>query len=236
MPKNVGPPPISPTSSRKPHDGRSSLVANGPTMPKPSVALCRPKPMTEHQRQADLPGRRRLPDREALGEVVQPDAGGDHQRERLGRREHAHHPGTRRLRLDRDGGADAVRTARRAAAVRSARRSTRGSSGRRRPPPSSTASHANRPQPPSWSTAAAVRADSTGSTPAARTSSRNGGSGRRRCQERVRRDRKPTHPADGEADEDGEAGDRAEDEDLGLDMCARFLTMGVRLSLRRRRL
>src|SRR6188472_86537 len=37
--------------------------------------------------EADLTRRRRLADRQALGEVVEPDPGRDHQRERLGRRE-----------------------------------------------------------------------------------------------------------------------------------------------------
>ena len=35
-----------PTSPRKPQLGRSSPPENGPTMPKPSVALCSPKPIT----------------------------------------------------------------------------------------------------------------------------------------------------------------------------------------------
>ena len=50
-------------------------------MPKPSVALCRPKPMTSMDGEADLAGRRRTADRECLGEVVDTDADGDEKRE-----------------------------------------------------------------------------------------------------------------------------------------------------------
>ena len=45
MPRNVGPPPISPSSARKPQLGFVPSPAIGPQMPKPSVALCSPKPM-----------------------------------------------------------------------------------------------------------------------------------------------------------------------------------------------
>ena len=81
VPTNVGPPPISPSSARKPQLGRSSSDAIGPTIPKPSVALWSPKPMIERERETDLAGRRRLPDGEPLAEVVQPDPRRDQQRE-----------------------------------------------------------------------------------------------------------------------------------------------------------
>ena len=45
VPINVGPPPITPISMRKPQLGRCCSPANGATMPKPSVALWSPKPM-----------------------------------------------------------------------------------------------------------------------------------------------------------------------------------------------
>ena len=43
VPRNVGPPPIRPRSARNFQLGRSPDM--GATMPNPSVALCRPKPM-----------------------------------------------------------------------------------------------------------------------------------------------------------------------------------------------
>ena len=52
VPMKVGPPPIAATPSRNPQLGRlatpsmSLSAASGATMPKPSVALCRAKPMT----------------------------------------------------------------------------------------------------------------------------------------------------------------------------------------------
>src|ERR1700712_5274463 len=46
-PRKVGPPPIRPSRPRNPQLGRPcSSPASGATMPKPSVALCNPKPMT----------------------------------------------------------------------------------------------------------------------------------------------------------------------------------------------
>ena len=50
-------------------------------MPKPSVALWRPKPTIRTSGEADLAGGAGLADREPLGEVVQADAGRDQQRE-----------------------------------------------------------------------------------------------------------------------------------------------------------
>ena len=45
VPTNVGPPPIRPRRSRNRQLGRTGSPESGATMPKPSVALCRPKPM-----------------------------------------------------------------------------------------------------------------------------------------------------------------------------------------------
>ena len=45
MPRNVGTPPIRPSRPRSRQLGRVPSPLIGPQMPKPSVALCRPKPM-----------------------------------------------------------------------------------------------------------------------------------------------------------------------------------------------
>ena len=66
---------------RKPQLGRSASPASGATIPKPSVALCRPKPMIRTSARLSSSERRRLADREALGEVVQADPGRDEERE-----------------------------------------------------------------------------------------------------------------------------------------------------------
>src|SRR6266545_3488868 len=46
VPRNVGVPPISPSRARRPHDARVPAAVIGATMPKPSVPLCSPNPMT----------------------------------------------------------------------------------------------------------------------------------------------------------------------------------------------
>ena len=38
----------------------------------------------QHHREGDRTGRRRLPDRQSFGQVVQPEPGGDHHRQRFG--------------------------------------------------------------------------------------------------------------------------------------------------------
>ena len=45
VPTKVGPPPIRPSSSRNRQLGRTGSPESGATIPNPSVALCRPKPM-----------------------------------------------------------------------------------------------------------------------------------------------------------------------------------------------
>ena len=85
VPTKVGPPPISPSSPRKRQEGRVSEPDSGATMPKPSVALCSPKPDDQHERERHLILRGGLTDGQPLGEVVQADARCDQQREPPGR-------------------------------------------------------------------------------------------------------------------------------------------------------
>ena len=72
-----------PTRSRKAQLGRSSVPANGPDDAEALGGVVEAEPDHEHQSQVDRPGRRRLTDGETLGEIVEPDAGRDHHRERL---------------------------------------------------------------------------------------------------------------------------------------------------------
>ena len=131
VPTNVGPPPIRPRRSRKRQLGRTGSPESGATIPKPSVALCRPKPMIRTIARLISPGRAGLADREALGEVVQPDPGRDQEREPRRRRQ-GRDPGLLELRCRRR-----ARAEHRLAALptSSSRRSRRGSSARRRCPP-----------------------------------------------------------------------------------------------------
>src|SRR4051812_10224164 len=55
VPTRVGPPPMSPRTSRNDHDGASPSAAIGATMPKPSVALCSPKPMMSNNARLTSP-------------------------------------------------------------------------------------------------------------------------------------------------------------------------------------
>ncbi len=64
-------------------------------MPKPSVAVVQCEADDEHRRQIHLTVRGRLPDGEALGEVVQPDTEGDEKRQPVRRRQSGDESGTK---------------------------------------------------------------------------------------------------------------------------------------------
>src|SRR5258708_336411 len=73
---NVGPPPISPTAPSQRQDGCTE--PSGPTIPKPSVALCSANPTTSTVARPIAPARAETPIASPC-EVVQPDRDRDDQ-------------------------------------------------------------------------------------------------------------------------------------------------------------
>ena len=79
VPTKVGPPPISPSSARKPHAGSILPAGQRSDDPEAFGGVVQPEPDDQQQRQADLAAGGGLPDGQTFGEVVQADSDRDHQ-------------------------------------------------------------------------------------------------------------------------------------------------------------